>query len=63
MKVSSFYKSKGDIVELCFDMNDFEKYDIVYLSRNSLSAKDFPQDLLSKANVEWVGRGFVGSYV
>lgn len=63
MKISAYHKKKKDIVEFCITLEDTEKYDKLYLSRNSLSSKDLPTQFLLQPNIEWVGRGFIGSYV
>lgn len=63
MKISYYHKKKGDIVEFVLSFEDTEKYDILYLSRESLSQKDFPSSFLLQKNLQWVGRGFTGKYV
>lgn len=63
MKISAYHKKKKDIVEFCVELKDTDKYDKLYLSRNSLSNKDLPTDFLLKPNIEWVGKGFIGSYI
>lgn len=63
MKISYYHKKKGDIVEFVLSFEDTEKYDILYLSRESLSQKDFPSSFLLQKNLQWVGRGFTGNYV
>ena len=63
MKISAYHKKKKDIVEFCITLEDTEKYDKLYLSRNSLSNKNLPTDFLLKPNIEWVGRGFIGAYI
>lgn len=63
MKISAYHKKRKDIVEFCIELKDTDKYDKLYLSRNSLSSKDLPTDFLLKPNIEWVGKGFIGSYI
>lgn len=63
MKISAYHKKRKDIVEFCVELKDTDKYDKLYLSRNSLSNKDLPTDFLLKPNIEWVGKGFIGSYI
>lgn len=63
MKLSYYHKRRGDIVEFVLSFEDSEKYDILYLSRESLSQKDFPSSFLLQSNLQWVGRGFTGNYV
>lgn len=63
MKLSSYHKRRGDVVEFCTSLDGTEKYDKLYLSRGTRSEKNLPSSFLTQPNVEWVGRGFTGNYI
>jgi hypothetical protein len=57
MKLSSFYKSKGDSVSLLLSYDDIENYDKVFISKVFTDTK-VPEEVLNLSWVKFGGTGF-----
>lgn len=57
MKISSFYKSKGNDVELLLSYDDIENYDKVFISK-VFAETEVPDGILNLSWVEYGGTGF-----
>ena len=57
MKISSYYKNKGDSVILKTDYEKLDKYDKVFISK-VFTSTPVPDGILSLPNVEYGGTGF-----
>lgn len=57
MKLSSYYKQKGHIVKVCYDLTKISFYDIIYISKNS-NKGDVSPLLLSNSKIKWLGTYF-----
>jgi len=57
MKLSGYYKSKGDNVTLKTDYNDIESYDKVFISK-VFTDTPIDENILNLSNVEYGGTGF-----
>ena len=57
MKISGYFKSKGDEVELKLDYNNLEEYDKVFISK-VFTDTPVNEDVLKMNNVEYGGTGF-----
>lgn len=57
MKISGYYKTKGDFVDLLLDYNNLTNYDKIFVSKVFTFTR-FPSEILSEHNVEYGGTGF-----
>lgn len=58
MKISAYYKSKGDVVELIYEGYDtIEQFDKIFISK-VFSFTRVPEGVIEKENVEYGGTGF-----
>lgn len=57
MKLSAYYKNKGNNVVLLLDYNKVEEYDKVYIAK-VFTDTEAPKDILNLSNVECGGTGF-----
>jgi hypothetical protein len=57
MKISGYYKERGDDVELKTDYNDLERFNKVFVSK-VFTDTPVPTEILEQSNVEYGGTGF-----
>lgn len=55
MKCASYYKKRGDIVKMVYDINNISQFDIILLITCNPSSSNFPKLLISNPKVQWIG--------
>lgn len=58
MKISGYYKEKGNEVKLLRSYDDLEGYDLLFLSR-VFTFTNIPEDVLNQKNLKYGGTGFL----
>ena len=62
MLLSSYYKKEG-VVELIFDLNDIDRFDLVYVNRNRTGKDSIPYKIFYEPKIRWFGEGITGKFV
>ena len=60
MKMASYFSSKNHVVELITDLDELQRYDKVYVRKESIKSF-FPNELLLDRRVEWGGLGYTNN--
>ena len=58
MKISGYYKEKGNPVELLFDYETISDFDRVYISKVFSGTGKLTEEILKRPNVFYGGTGF-----
>lgn len=63
MKMASYFKKRGDTVEFLLNLQNTEKYDIIYIRKDSEKTV-LDNSIFLKKNIEWGGLAFTnGEYI